>query len=426
MSDFFAIAGVAVFPTSLMMFLLFAKSDLVKQALVRLMILCSVGLLFHLESSPALIGSDGTFYLSTASLIHNGEWGFSEIVAEHKALWPALIAPLKYLDVVDFSALVIGLSATLLTIASLEILKLGRACSMRGATVLEPLVFSLSVPVMVFGPSPLREGLFWFSLVLIGIGAYQLVNNGFQWAASWKILVGAIFVSAARIEMGAISVVWVFVIVLFVSATAHDWRVHAYHVVLFMVTTLSTLYFVVIVFGNGVAAVESTVVDMQSSENATSSYSADADHSFLGFLGLSLMNFFLGLYSPGSGFGFNVFALFSFMSWFLVLVGVILHFSFGGRESSRGKWLVYLLGPALLGALLVMTIDNLGTLIRLKVAVVALLIPLALQGWSYFLTVADEWKMRGVSESTVTGGKWGALQQLFSASDGGSSKSSVI
>ena len=426
MAVFSGLAGVAVFPISLIIFLLLAKSDFVKQAGVRLIILCSVGLLFHHETSPALIASDGTFYLSAASLIHNGDWGFSEIVSEHKALWPALIAPLKYLDVVDFSALVIGLSATLVTIASLEILKLGRAFSMRGATVLEPLVFSLSLPVMVFGPSPLRESLFWFSLVLIGTGAYELVNRGFQWAASWKILVGAVFVSVARVEMGAISVVWVFVLVLVVSATAHDWRIRLYQVMLFVVTALSTLFFVVIVFGGGVPDLQEAVTDIQTAGTAASSYPQNPEQHFWQFLALSVLNFFLGLFSPGAGFMFNVFALFSWASWFLVLVGVASVFFFGGREFLRGKWLVYLVGPAILGALLVMMVDNLGTLIRLKVAVVALLVPLALQGWSYFFTFADERNMRNISDSIVTGGKWGALKQLFSASDGRGSESSAI
>lgn len=426
MSGFLAFAGVAVLPMGLILFLLLAKSDLVKQAVVRLIILCSVGLLFHHDMSPALIGSDATFYLSTASLIHTGNWGFSEIVLEQKALWSALIAPLKYLDVVDFSALVIGLSATLVTIASLEILKIGRAFSMRGATVLEPLVFSLSFPVMVFGPSPLWESLFWFSLVLIGTGAYHLVFLGFQWAAGWKILFGAIFVSVARIEMGAISVVWVFVLVLLVSATARDWRIRLYLVAFFVITTLSTLYFSVIVFGGGVPGVQEAMTDIQTAGAAASSYPQNPERHFLQFLALSVLNFFVGLFSPGAGFIFNVFALFSWASWFLVLVGVALLFFFGGREFLRGKWLVYFVGPAILGALLVMTIDNLGTLIRLKVAVVALLVPLALQGWSYFLTVADERKMRNISDFIVTGGKWGALKQLFSASDGRGSESSAI
>ena len=398
MELFFLAASFLIFPVSLVFFMGVTRSWMWGHAVLRLFVYCVAGVALHYRLSPFFINSDADYYIKTSGQIHTGSFSPGQIISEQKALWPAVISPLNFFDFFDFEALVIGLAATLLTIASLRVLTVGRDFRMRGLIVLEPVLFSMSAPVVFFGPSPLRESLFWLGLVLVGTGVFKLLSTQIlDWSTSGTIILGSIAASIARIELGAIAVVWANVISVALVWALSKWRVSLAVVAQLIVGSALLTYFVFIVFsflwvgsvgndvGTAVGVVSKSIVDIQSSGQAESTYLEGDDYSPGRFLAASLLTFFFGLSSPGAGAAFNLLSSLSFISWILVVLGVIFFLVLGKKHFVFLKRLAFIIGPLAMSILVILMIDNLGTLIRFRVSIVSLVILFSLQGWSYFL-----------------------------------------
>lgn len=163
-------ADFIVAATMLVSFLLFvvlsAKRKLISPlpAFVLTPLLFSVGILFYYPTSPLFIQSDGIYYLawadSIATAMTGGEPEIIRQVWPGKGVWPSILAAFQLIvGAPVFSG--IALSSIASTMAVRAIQKSVYLITTQQVPWLVLLFFLPLAPFFIFGPSLLRESLFW-------------------------------------------------------------------------------------------------------------------------------------------------------------------------------------------------------------------------------------------------------------------------
>jgi len=164
------------------------------------------GVLLYLPNSPYYIRSDGELYLawgqSLAEFWAVGSPPLIEPLWPGKGFWPLIIGAMSYLaGPVVVSPIV--LNALILTIMAMVI---DRTVALLGAKApgwVLPLALLTSAPILLFGPSLLREAIFWLG-VSVGVLAIAHAGRSRYWPAAIYTLSSASLLLAVRPDAGVV------------------------------------------------------------------------------------------------------------------------------------------------------------------------------------------------------------------------------
>lgn len=188
------------------------------------------GFLLHSPSSRFFIPSDGQYYLawSQALIVYwndGSPTGFPQLWPG-KGIWPALLGVIRLVVGEEATLFGIALNAALIAVSGIF---LERAATTNGVKVTWwpiVLIFVTSGPMLIFGPSLLREGLFWLA-ISIGVLSMALANAGLwtQSISNWGV--SAVALLAVRNEVGLLiaSTTLAVIIVLWGVKSRLPWKI---------------------------------------------------------------------------------------------------------------------------------------------------------------------------------------------------------
>ena len=166
-----------------------------------------LGILLHDSASPFFLPSDGQYYLDWSRALidlwsKGTPTGFPQ-VWPGKGVWPVILATLGLLVGENVGVFGILLSAATVSMLSLVLEKTANVLGAKEAQWAILLIFFTSGPMLIFGPSLLREGIFWLG-VSFGVLSLAVADRG-HWipSASYFVVSGAIML-AIRPDLGLI------------------------------------------------------------------------------------------------------------------------------------------------------------------------------------------------------------------------------
>lgn len=185
------------------------------------------GLLVHVPSSPLYLISDGEYYLGLGADIANtwrgGEVTYNRNPWPNKEAWPIFLASLVWLmGPVIVTPIVINLTILLGTILIMQIVARNLGASSSGWTL--TLLLATCLPFLVFGPSTLREAIFWLGSSL-GILSVSFFFSG-RILRGFSTLAGAsIVLLVIRPDLGVILIYsFGFLLIVFGVLTSKPFR----------------------------------------------------------------------------------------------------------------------------------------------------------------------------------------------------------
>lgn len=185
------------------------------------------GLLVHVPSSPLYLISDGEYYLGLGADIANtwrgGEVTYTRHPWPNKEAWPIFLASLVWLmGPVIVTPIVINLIILLGTILIMQIVARNLGASSSGWTL--TLLLATCLPFLVFGPSTLREAIFWLGSSL-GILSVSFFFSG-RILRGFSTLAGAsIVLLVIRPDLGVILIYsFGFLLIVFGVLTSKPFR----------------------------------------------------------------------------------------------------------------------------------------------------------------------------------------------------------
>ena len=386
MTELVSTVSFLIFPAFYLWLIVLSKWSNFRTEIWRVGFFLFFGWLVHHPASPLFYDSDASHYVDLAHLIIDGEISPIGVLTESKALWSASLAILS-LGFLDPTSLAIGLSVTLLCVTATQLRAMAIKVSPNYLGWLELTTFSLSTSVLLFGPSPLREALFWAGGALLAQGLFSLRDGPLTTRIITHLTLGVCFLSVARVEVGFPLAIWAsFLVVSNLVATRdrRDWRVSLFAIA---VANSGTLFFLSNFNRIFVASVPAQLQDIQTSEGATTVFepsqevpSDNDSHSFGSSFVRNLLGFSFQAYSSAVGLRENFFFLTSYLPWLLLLLGLVA-LPFTRTSAARFYDVVYWLGPLGVLAQVSLVVNNLGTAVRFRTIVLVLLFPYMAMGW---------------------------------------------
>ena len=204
----FALGLVVVVVTSLGILVLLQRWKLARLPFaLSLPVFLIAGTVLYFPFSPLYIRSDGEFYqrwgFALASSIRSGAEFFPpQEVWPGKGFWPSIIALMSLISgpatwsLIALNAVLLSLTVVLLQKATFE---LGGLRS-RWTIIL---VFFTSLPTFLFGPSLLRESIFWLG-VSLGVLGISLLASGRRLRSTGTISMAIFVLLAIRPDAGVV------------------------------------------------------------------------------------------------------------------------------------------------------------------------------------------------------------------------------
>lgn len=204
------------------------KLDFPPLALVG-MVALTLGFFLYLPDSPLFIPSDGQFYLAWGQAIADS-WSSGDPLDARfapqpiwpgKGLWPALIASLTYLMgpvtavFIAFNSVV--LCGALLALQKATVLLSGKA---RGWEL--SAIALTSPPLLIFGPSLLRESIFWLGVSLWSLSVGYAFTRKLLTSVALGIA-GSLILLLIRPDAGLV-LSYAFATVAILVGAFHNWR----------------------------------------------------------------------------------------------------------------------------------------------------------------------------------------------------------
>lgn len=211
------------------------------------MVTVVLGFILYFPGSPLFIPSDGQFYLAWGQAIADS-WSSGDPLdarfAAHpiwpgKGLWPMLIASLTYL-MGPVTAVFIAINSVAICVALLALQKVTVLFSGRARGWELSAIALTSPPVLIFGPSVLRESIFWLGLSLWSLSLGYAFTRKFLTSVALGIA-GSLILLLIRPDAGLV-LSYSFAIVALLVGAFHNWRGSSWRRVLAVAAVVGLLF----------------------------------------------------------------------------------------------------------------------------------------------------------------------------------------
>lgn len=358
-----------------------------------------VALVFYGPGSPFFIPSDGDAYLQWGRQL-SSSWQMGTDLAPELQLWPGKVFWPLVIAAIDFTfgpthLALLSLNCLFLGVSIVIIQKVVQLLVRPTGSWVFVVAFGSFSPFVLFGPSLLREAIFWMGLSMGSLAIVYSKERRLGLSSVWLALAG-FFLVGVRPDLGFIFLL--LLVLLLVSIVGFGWPVRSRKRMIAAVVANASLValspqalrFLRPSTSSGAAMVETSQRSLSTPEVITSFSSESGDgyeicdsYLFVKILCEGVIGY------PRTLFGPFVWELGLAPIWiiaafatlhFLVVISFAVHFGLSGvgRNWQNLGILLISVGTLFIFAAL---LTNYGAMIRFRAATEMLLIPLAIAGW---------------------------------------------